>query len=321
VPTNQPTVSVIIPARDAAGSLRVALKAVAKQTYPEILEVVVAAADDESAAEARANGATVVENPAGTTPRGLNLALAASKGEIVVRCDAQSIIPPDYVARVVATLERTSAANVGGMQVPVGDTPWENAIAAAMSSPWGAGDARYRVGGEEGPVETVYLGAFRRSAIERIGGFDESFLRTQDYELNHRLIETGAIVWFDPTLKVGYRPRGSLGALARQYYEYGRAKRQFSRKHPGSLHPRQLAPPLLLVALVASVITSVWTPVALVVPALYVVSLVLASIPTQGDAMRTAMALGTMHLAWGSGFIGPLSDDGWAPEPGESPDR
>jgi hypothetical protein len=189
------------------------------------------------------------------------------------------------------------------MQVPVGETPWQRAIAEAMKSPFGAGDARYRIGGEEGPVETVYLGVFRRSALEQVGGFDETFTRNQDYELNHRLIEAGEVVWFDPELRVEYSPRGSLRALARQYFEYGQAKRQFVRRHAGGLRWRQLAPPLLTTALVSSLVLSLWWPASLLLPLSYVVGLVVVSLGSESGAVKMALALGTMHLSWGAGFL------------------
>ncbi len=146
------------------------------------------------------------------------------------------------------------------MQVPVGNTASEKAIAAAMSSRLGAGDARYRIGGKAGPADTVYLGVFLRSTLERLGGYDEHFDRNQDYELNQRIRDSGGTVWFDPDLEVSYRPRGSLSALARQYFDYGRWKREFARHHPGSLRPRQLAPPLLVTGLVVAILAGFWWP-------------------------------------------------------------
>ncbi len=297
----------IIPARNAASYLGRALESIRNQTYSNIAEVVVAAADESTAAVAESYGAIVVDNPGGRTPVALNLAIAKTTGEVILRCDAQSVLPPEYTARAVETLQRTKAANVGGMQVPMGQTFWERAIVWAMGSPLGAGDARYRVGGEEGPVETVYLGVFKRSALDRIDGFDEAFTRTQDYELNHRIRQSGGLVWFDPDLKVEYRPRGSLSALARQYFHYGKAKRQFDRKHPGSLQWRQLVPPAVVLALALSLLVSIfWTP-ALIVPLGYLTLLTVAGL----DAVRqiglpglgSPLALATMHLAWGVGFL------------------
>ena len=297
--SNLPAVSVVIPARDAAETLSRALESVESQDYERIVDVVVAAADEITAAAA--HRVKVVMNPTGSTPAGLNLAIAASRGDVIVRCDAHSKLPVSYVSRAVETLDRTGAAVVGGMQVPVGESAWERAIAAAMRSPLGAGDARYRVGGEEGPVETVYLGVFRRDVLDALGGFDESFARTQDYELNHRVVESGRSVWFDPELEVEYRPRGGLGALWGQYFAYGRAKRLFRAKHPGALRWRQLAPPLLVVVLATALVVSIWLPIALVIPVGYAVMLLIAGL-TNGSP-RSALALATMHVAWGLGFL------------------
>lgn len=298
----RPTVSVIIPARAAGDSLPDALESIRNQSYRNIIEVIVAASDDESAKAA--GSATVIDNPDRTTPAGLNRAIHAATGEVIVRCDAHAILPSDYVELAVESLGDTGAANVGGMQVPEGLTVWEQAIAEAMTSALGAGDARYRVGGEPGPVETVYLGVFKRAVLEEAGGYDEEFARNQDYELNHRLIEAGGVVWFDPRLKVHYRPRGSLQDLTHQYFEYGQAKRQFVRKHPGSLRWRQIAPPTLVASLAMSVIFFFLWPVLAFLPVGYVATMIaFVFIGGSNDPFRVAAALMTMHLGWGAGFI------------------
>lgn len=297
----------IIPALDSADVLPAALESIAAQDYPNIVEVVVAAGDEDSAGVARQMGARVVDNPTGVTATGLNLAISVTTGEIIVRCDAQSELPPGYVSRAVRTMERTGADNVGGMQVPVGGSPRQRAIAAAMASPLGAGNARYRLGGEEGPTDTVYLGVFRKQTLLELGGFDESFLRTQDYELNHRIRKAGGVVWFDSGLEVRYQPRRTLRALARQYFQYGRAKRQFAAKHQGGLQPRQWAAPLLVVGLTLSLIGTLIEPRLLVLPALYAGLLVVGgilAIPRAGAAaVLVPAALAIMHLSWGWGFL------------------
>jgi len=301
-------VSVVIPALAAGSDLQRALRSVREQTYPNVVETIVAAGDEETRIIAEEAGATTVVNPTGRTPSGLNLAIEQSTGEVIVRCDAHAVLPPMYISRAVETLLRTSAANVGGMQVPVGNTFWEKAVAAAMRSKAGAGDARYRTGGEEGPVETVYLGVFVRQRLQSLGGFAEDFARNQDYELNHRIIESGGLVWFDPELRVEYRPRGSLKALWSQYFQYGKAKRQFSRRHPGALRRRQLAPPLLVLGLGASLVTAIFSPWALLIPAGYVLGLVVASAMSTEGNIGTIAALATMHIAWGIGFIDGSND-------------
>lgn len=302
-----PTVSIVIPAANSASTIGEAIRSAQAQDYPNIVDIVVPAADEESAGVARAAGTRVVENPSRLTPVALNLAIAASSGEVVVRVDAHSTLPTDYVSTAVSTLLETDADNVGGMQVPVGSSFWSRAIAASMASPAGSGDARYRIGGPPGPTETVYLGVFRRSTLERLGGYDESYVRHQDYELNERIRAGGGTVWFDPKLKVIYRPRSSLRELARQYFDYGSWKRAFFRTRPGSLRPRQAAPPVIVMVLAASLVATVWSPWALLIPAVYAAGLVgagLLSVNQAGvAALGVPLALATMHLSWGLGFL------------------
>jgi succinoglycan biosynthesis protein ExoA len=249
-----PHVSVVMAVRNEARHLRDAVASVLEQAYPGPLDVTVAlgpsddATGDVLAELAQDERVAAVDNPAGLTAAGLNAAIGASTGSVVVRVDGHAVIPPGYVRRAVEVLRATGADNVGGVMAAEGVTPFEQAVAAAMSSRFGTGDARFHYGGEAGPVDTVYLGVFRRSALERVGGFDETLVRTQDAELNLRIRTTGGMVWFSPELRVRYRPRGSLRALARQYFEYGRWRRVVARRHPGSLRWRQMLAPATVLA-------------------------------------------------------------------------
>lgn len=302
-----PKVSVIMAAANAWETLPEALQALSDQDYPGEVEVVVAACDERTAEVAEDLGASVIDNPSGQTPVGLNLAARSSGGEILARVDAHSVVPSDYLRRIVDTIIKSGADNVGGRQMPVGTTFVERGIAAAMSSRFGAGDARYRIGGDPGPSDTVYLGAFPRSVFERLGGFDERFLRNQDYELNHRIRMSGGLVWLDPDIIVAYRPRSSLAALASQYFQYGRWKRFFARSHAWSLRPRQWAPPLLVVALAAALVGAIWWTWLLSIPIIYFLELIaigFAALPRVGaPALMMPVALGVMHLGWGIGFL------------------
>ncbi len=251
-----PPVSVIIPARGAENTIEVALDSVTSQEYPGAMEVIVADGSDTPAMRdvirRRHPTVRIVPNPEKNIPSGLNHALREATGEIVVRCDANARLTPGYVRRTTGTLLRTGAANVGGQQMPVGATFFERAVALAMTTVLGAGDARYRLGGAEGLVDTVYLGAFRRETLNEMGGFNPTLSRNEDYELNWRLRERGKAVWFDPDVVAVYRPRGTLRALARQYFNNGRWKRAMIRRHPRSWRVRQLGAPLLVLGLAAS---------------------------------------------------------------------
>jgi succinoglycan biosynthesis protein ExoA len=310
---DDPTVSVIMPVRDATETLEAAVEAARQPEVDEIVLAVGPSSDDTplvaGALAERHDEVHLVANLSGRTPDALNAAIDCSRGQVVVRVDAHAVLPPGYVARALATLRETGAANVGGRQVPEAAGGFARAAAAAMRSPFGAGGAAYRVGGAPGPVDTVYLGVFRREALDAVGGFDSAFTRNQDAELNLRLRRAGYVVWFDPELAVSYRPRGEVASLARQYYEYGRWRRHTARTHRGSLAPRQLAAPTLVCGLAGAALTSVALRDArpLAVAAGGYLGLLAgagakaAPEPLLGPA--TGIALGTMHLAWGVGFL------------------
>ena len=312
-PGGLPAVAVVIPVRDEADGLAGAVEAVLDQDYGGALEVCIAVAPsaDGTAGVARGlaavhDGVRVVDNPAGVTPAGLNAAIRATTGSVVVRVDGHSTLPPGYVSAAVATLERTGAVNVGGVQRPEGTTPFERAVGLAMASWFGAGDARFHYGGHEGPVDTVYLGVFRRQAIEAVGLFDEELVRNQDYELNWRLREAGGVVWFDPALSVGYRPRGSVRALARQFSGYGRWKRVVARRHPRSLRWRQVVPPVTVAGVLAGLVGGWFWPPLFVMPAAYAAAVVLAALAVgrrPGAVARLLVVYPVMHMAWGVGFL------------------
>ncbi len=262
---------------------------------------------------------TLLDNEKLVTPAGLNVAIAASHGDVIVRCDAQSRLPPGYIARAVRLLDETGADVVGGRQDARGSTMVERAIAVAMTTPLGTGGARFRVGGAAGPTDTVYLGVFRRSALVRVGLFDEALLRNQDYELNHRIRASGGVVYFHPDLSVHYTPRSGLGALFRQYRDYGDWKRRMLRRHPESLRARQLAPPLFVLGLAVAIILILtsWRSIGLAYIGLYVLALVVTAgweLLRRRDpvALASPAPLVTIHLAWGIGF---LLSDGESPEP------
>ena len=305
-----------MPVRNAAATLADAVAAILDNDYPGEVELVIAhGPSTDATAEVLARVAAdprvrVVPNPSGGTAAGLNAAIAASRGGIVARCDAQSRFPRGYLRRAVEVLEATGADNVGGTQAAEGTTFTSRAVAIAQTTFLGVGDARYRTGGEAGPVDTVYLGVFRRSALERVGGFDETQVRNQDYELNWRLRQSGGTVYYHPDLAVAYTPRSRLGPLWRQYFEYGTWKRVMLRKHPAALRWRQMAPPGLVVGLLwsAAMLVTPWPWTAAIIPGAYLAALLGTALFEAVRRRDTAalilpLVLPTMHLAWGLGFL------------------
>jgi hypothetical protein len=185
-----------------------------------------------------------------------------------------------------------------------------------MRSTLGVGSAAFHVGGSEGEALTVYLGVFKRKTLDEANGYDETFIRAQDWELNHRIRSSGGKIWFNPNLEVRYRPRSSLTALARQYFEYGRWRREVSRTYPETNSLRYLAPPLTLSALILSGVVSIFGaisgnslfPISALPLAGYTGLVVIGGlVVSRKQSMRVKfylpIVLTTMHLTWGFGFI------------------
>lgn len=322
--TDAPGVSVVMPVLNEERHLAAAVNQILATDYPGPVEVVLGlgpSTDDTDAvaADLAADDPRIrlVENPSGRTSAALNAAIAAASHDIIVRVDGHALIPPDYLAIAVSTLDETGADNVGGIMGARGETTFERSVAAAMTSWFGVGGAAFHIGGQAGPALTVYLGCFRRSALERVGGFDESMVRAQDWELNHRIRETGGVVWFTPDLHVTYRPRDNVTALARQYWQYGRWRREVTRRHPETVSVRYLAAPATVVGIGTGVLLGIagmatrhrrLAALGLSAPLIYAAGNLAASAwigrnqPTEVRS-RIPIALAAMHLAWGAGFI------------------
>ena len=309
-----PAISVILPVLNEESHLEGAVLSVLSQDYRGPFEIILALGPsrdrtNEIAAKlaSQDNRVKLIDSPTGKTAAGLNLALAASKSPVVVRVDGHAQIPNNYISLIVEILNETGAVNVGGVMAAVGTTAFERAVAGAMRSPLGVGASRFHTGGQAGEVDTVYLGAFRREALVAIGGFDERFTRAQDWELNFRLRENGGVIYFDPRLHVTYRPRSTVRALAKQYFEYGRWRRVVSRRHSGTINYRYLAPPFALLGFSASIVLGIVFSSVFFIPALvYLLFVVLASLKIStsiSEYLLLLLVIPTMHFAWGAGFI------------------
>ena len=323
--TEWPAVSAILTVLNEEGHLRDAVGSILQQDYPGEIEVVIALGPsrdrtDAVAAEIVAADARVhtVTNPSGRTPEGLNTALSLTKHPVIARVDGHAELPPDYLRVAVEAMRRTGAVNVGGLMWAEGRTSFERAVARAMTSRFGVGNAPFHVGGEEGSVDTVYLGVFQREALEAVGGYDDEFSRAQDWEMNYRLRRNGGLIWFTPNLKVSYRPRGTLSSLGHQYFNYGRWRAEVMRQYPDTVNLRYLAPPTALVAVaVGTVLGLVGIGVhsllwAWVLPIGYFGSVLVGSIATGRGLSRRELAwllviYPTMHGSWGSGFLSSVT--------------
>ena len=304
--------------------LAASVEGVLRQDYPGRLELVLAVGPSDDRTHEIADGLAlrdprvrVIDNPTGTTPDGLNLAVAASSHDIIVRVDAHGELPAGYITTAVEVLRRTGAANVGGLMVAEGRSTFERAVAVAYTSRIGLGGGGFHLEQTpEGPAETVFLGVFRREALERVGGFDPTMRRAQDWDLNLRLREAGETVWFTPALRVTYRPRSTVPALARQFFTTGQWRREVMRRRPDTASARYLAPPAAVAATAAGLLAGIvgtatgrrWLASGWVVPSLYTAAVTASALGMRrelpaGVRVRLPLVLAVMHFSWGTGFL------------------
>ena len=309
-----PAISVILPVLNEEPHLAESVDAILSQNYLGSFEIILALGPSRDQTNAiaeklaaRDSRIKLVMNPTGKTAAGLNLAIAASQNPVIVRVDGHAKIPNDYLTLAVSVLRESGAVNVGGVMAAEGVTKFEIAVSRAMRSPLGVGSSRFHTGGKAGEVDTVYLGAFLREAINAVGGFDERYTRAQDWELNHRLRKSGGKIYFDPRLQVTYRPRPNLIRLAKQYFQYGRWRRVVSRSHPGTVNLRYLAPPLTLAGTLTFLILGLLLhPIFFLPAAVYGLFIVISSIliaKSLREFFSLLAIIPTMHFAWGAGFI------------------
>lgn len=324
--SQHPSVSIMIPVLNEERHLREVVLAALSQDYRGALDVVISVGPSKDRTEAIAReladefeNVTVVANPTGRTPDALNAALTKTTGEFVIRCDGHAMLPSHYVSTAIETLQRTGADNVGGIMDAQGETDFQKAVAWAMKSKFGVGSAAFHVGGAEGEAETVYLGCFRATALERVGGYDTKMTRAQDWEMNHRIRATGGLVWFNPALKVTYRPRRDVSTLAKQYRQYGQWRRRVMHMHPETVSRasalRYFAPPAAVIGVVlgtllgtVGVLTSSFMVWGFVAPLSYAAGIKLVALTalrteSLAVAIRLPVVLMTMHMNWGWGFL------------------
>ncbi|MCS6550699.1 glycosyltransferase family 2 protein [Curtobacterium flaccumfaciens pv. flaccumfaciens] len=323
-----PGVSYVMPVLNEVTEVRAAVGSLLDQDYTGPFEVILALGPsidgtNELVAEMSAADPRIraIDNPVGSTPAGLNVAIRASVHPVVIRVDAHSVLPTDYTRIAVHTLLESGADNVGGIMRAEGRTPFERAVALAYGSRVGLGGTPHHVGGTAGPAETAYLGVFRRERLFDVGLFDEGIKRGQDWELNRRLRQTGGTVWFTPELVVTYRPRPSLKRLVRQFVATGLWRGELARRFPANNGLRYFVPPAMVAAMALGIVAGLvgivgavlgtplaWALLGFVVPVVYLLFVILGSIAVaRRSGLPTLLwllvVLPCIHVGWGLGFI------------------
>jgi len=318
-------ISIIIPCFNEEDTIQLLLTALSEQTYPQKnMEIIIAdgMSQDNTRSEIKRfkvkhadMNIRVIDNHIGNIPAALNTAIKAAKGDIFIRMDAHAIPQADYVERCVKALQEGIGDNVGGVwDIHPRNEKWiARSIAVAAAHPLGVGDAQYRFTNKAAYVDTVPFGAFKRDLIDKIGPFDETLLSNEDYEFNTRIRESGGRIWLDPSIRSIYYARPNLDELSRQYWRYGFWKAQMLKRYPKTLRLRQAIPPLFVLSLLIFAIAALLFPLAqwLMFSEALLYILVLMGVGIQvaikekqfSMLFGVPLAIATMHLNWGAGFI------------------
>src|SRR6266487_756875 len=316
------TVSFVMPVRNEEDYIRASLKSLVDQNYPasdcEIIVVDGRSSDRtrEIIEEIRHQNSQVrcLDNPAGIVPTAMNIGIRAARGEVIIRADGHNVYPRDYAANCVKYLEETGAENVGGPWVTVAADESFSArlVAAVLSSPFGVGNSKFRTSREEGFVDTLPFGAFRKKIFDRVGMYNEKLVRNQDNELNARIRKAGGRIYLTPALTTHYHPVKKFSGLLKYAFKTSQWHIFTLRENRGSMSVRHLAPAvfllLLLVLFSASILSATALAFLIAMMSAYLVSGFYFSLraKTEGNSDVAAVqpfATFCFHIAYGAGTL------------------
>ncbi len=322
-----PFLSIVMPSFNEEAYIETCIRSIFAQDYPrDRVEILVA--DGMSTDRTREilqrlseedPRVRVIDNPRRIQSPGMNAAILASKGDVIVRMDVHAEYATDYLKQCVAVLEETKADNVGGAQRARANTWFQKALCAALESPLGVGGAKYRSAESEGFVDTVFMGAFRRKVFETVGLFDANAITNEDAELNQRLLASGGKVYLSKKIVVHYFPCDSFAKLAKQYFKYGNDRARTLLKHGTFLSPRPAIPFLMVTGGAALVVTSPFQPFTAPLFGLYALATGLEAVRVGRSAGISAIPIvwaifPVLHASHGVGFAAGLLKYGLNPD-------
>lgn len=318
-----PFVTIVMPVRNEAGYIERCLKAVVEQDYPaERMEIIIAdgmstdtTREIVASFQSRFPNIRLIDNPGKIAPTGLNRATNLAKGDIIARVDGHCEIAPDYISRAVEHLQTDDVDGIGGPIETIGENATAKVIATAMSSAFGVGGSAFRTVKDKTMLaDTIAFPVYKRTIIERAGGYDEELVRNQDDEYNYRLRKLGAKLLLAADVRSRYYSRGTMRKLFKQYFQYGFWKVRVLQKHPRQMSLRQFIPPAFVASLLGSIGLGFFSALGwwifagiigcyLTVNLLASARILLGSVPFQFQFFLLPAVFASLHLSYGLGFI------------------
>jgi succinoglycan biosynthesis protein ExoA len=322
MPAVNPFVSIVVPIRNEEATIERLTRSLLDQDYPhDRYEILMADGGSSDRTLERLSlvdvesRVRVLDNPGRTAPAALNVAISEAKGDIVTRVDGHSYVAPDYLSRIVAVMEETGESVVGGPVRMLADTPFREALVAALYSKIAVGAVPYRTLTRRAYVESLQTGSFKKAVLTQVGPFDEALAVVEDLDMNTRIRKAGYKLLLDPSIRFWYLPRPSLSALWRQIYTVGLVKARILRKHPDIFKWKYVLPSAFVGALAGTLVLAATGETAglafLALYAVVVVGFALAHVPRLGagaGALRLVAIVPTLHVGYGLGFLAGASE-------------
>ena len=316
------TVSIVIPCRNEENYIGECLDSFINQSYPEELyEVLVCDgfSDDNTRAivkeySEKHSNIKLLDNKGRSAPKGMNVGIKYSEKDIIIIFGAHAYADKDFIKNNVEALKTKEVGCSGGPIKTISENKVGKAIALAMSSPFGVGNALFRFAQKEMFVDTVAFGAYRREVLDSIGYFDEELVRNQDDELNYRVVKAGHKILLSPKIKSVYYSRGSLSKLWKQYYQYGFWKVRVMQKHGKTASIRHLVPMAFVLSNIFGIILGLffkpirWLWFAEIIMYLLcdLISAFKVSDKKFGLIKYILLIFPILHISYGLGFINGL---------------
>ncbi|EOU2021349.1 glycosyltransferase family 2 protein [Clostridium perfringens] len=264
-------VSIIIPVYNEQKYIKKCIESLIKIEYPKnLLEIIFV--DGMSCDDTRKiinefikknNFIKLIDNEKKIAPIAMNLGIEAARGDLIMRMDAHSSYPKDYVTKLVAWKEKLNAANVGAICKTdvVNKNKKSVAIIKVLSNKFGIGNGLFRIGVTEPTnVDTVPFGLYEKKLLKDIGGYDERLVRNQDIELNKRILNKGGKIFLVPNVYFTYYARENLKDFMKNNYSNGMWNVLTAKytKNIKSLSLRHFIPLIFLLSLILPLLISIF---------------------------------------------------------------